>query len=92
MPSRVEILDALTASISNAKDLVGNIDETRSMAAWTARTGAEVVMSVPRIGLLRAIMLNHWYHPRGQLTVYLRELNVPLPSVDGPTADETPFG
>ena len=36
-------------------------------------------------------MLNHWYHHRGQLLVYLRLLDVPVPSVYGPTADENPF-
>ena len=47
---------------------------------------------IPRIALLRSIMLNHWYHHRGQLTVYLRELDVPIPSIYGPSADENPFG
>ena len=41
--------------------------------------------------LLRSIMLNHWYHHRGQLTVYVRELGVPIPSIYGPSADENPF-
>ena len=43
------------------------------------------------IGLLRALMLNHWYHHRGQLSVYLRLLDVPVPSIYGPSADENPF-
>ena len=46
---------------------------------------------MPRVAVVRAIMLNHWYHHRGQLLVYLRLHNVPLPSVYGPTADENPF-
>ena len=37
-------------------------------------------------------MLNHWYHHRGQLTVYLRLLGIPVPVIYGPTADESPFG
>jgi uncharacterized damage-inducible protein DinB len=41
--------------------------------------------------VLRAILLNHWYHHRGQLSVYLRLLDVPLPSIYGPSADENPF-
>jgi uncharacterized damage-inducible protein DinB len=43
------------------------------------------------VAVIRTIMLNHWYHHRGQLLVYLRMHNVPLPSVYGPTADENPF-
>ena len=46
---------------------------------------------MPRVALLRSLMLNHSYHHRGQLTVYLRELNVPVPSIYGPSADENPF-
>ena len=46
---------------------------------------------MPRVAFVRAIMLNHWYHHRGQLLVYLRLLNLPVPSVYGPTADENPF-
>src|SRR4029453_14528426 len=48
-------------------------------------------MALPRMALLRSVMLNHWYHHRGQLTMYLRELNVPIPSIYGPSADEKPF-
>jgi uncharacterized damage-inducible protein DinB len=48
-------------------------------------------MAMPRIAFVRAIMLNHWYHHRGQLLVYLRLLNQSVPSVYGPTADENPF-
>jgi uncharacterized damage-inducible protein DinB len=43
------------------------------------------------VAFVRAVMLNHWYHHRGQLTVYLRLLDVPVPSVYGPSADENPF-
>ena len=48
-------------------------------------------MTVPRIGVFRAILLNHLYHHRGQLSVYLRLLDVPVPSIYGPSADENPF-
>ena len=43
------------------------------------------------ISFLRSIMLNHWYHHPGQLLVYLRLLDVPVPSVYGPSTDENPF-
>ena len=48
-------------------------------------------MAMSRVTLLRSVMLNHWYHHRGQLTVYLRELGVPVPSIYGPSGDENPF-
>jgi len=50
--------------------------------------GGSERLAMPRVAFVRAIMLNHWYHHRGQLQVYLRLLDVPVPSVYGPTADE----
>jgi hypothetical protein len=61
------------------------------MKMWTLKVGNEVAFSIPRIALARTLMLNHWYHHRGQLTVYLRMLDVPLPVIYGATADENPF-
>jgi uncharacterized damage-inducible protein DinB len=49
------------------------------------------VLAMPKIALVRAIVLNHTYHHRGQLSVYLRMLDVPVPSIYGPSADEKPF-
>ena len=54
------------------------------------RDGREI-FTVPRIAALRSVMLNHWYHHRGQLSMYLRQLDVPVPSIYGPSADENPF-
>jgi uncharacterized damage-inducible protein DinB len=61
------------------------------MAIWRMQHNGKDVMAMPRIAFVRAIMLNHWYHHRGQLLVYLRLLNQSVPSVYGPTADENPF-
>jgi uncharacterized damage-inducible protein DinB len=57
----------------------------------SAGQDGRVVMETTRIALTRAILLNHWYHHRGQLAVYLRLLDVPVPSIYGPSADENPF-
>ena len=58
-------------------------------------TGAALSVCFGRMDLafavLRTTMLNHWYHHRGQLSAYLRLLDVPVPVVYGPTADENPF-
>src|SRR6188508_1859256 len=62
-----------------------------SVAKARRHLGGREVMAMPRVAFARAIMLNHWYHHRGQLLVYLRLLDVPVPSVYGPTADENPF-
>ncbi len=90
--SRAEILDAFTQSVATAKDLLTKIDDARAMATWTLTRNGKVLMAVPRLAMIRAILLNHSYHHRGQLTVYLRLLNIPVPSIYGPSADENPFG
>ena len=63
-----------------------------SYAQWRLTRGDTLLMAVPRVVAWRSMMLNHWYHHRGQLTVYLRLLGVPLPAIYGPSADENPFG
>ena len=53
--------------------------------------GGREVMALPVGAVLRTIMLNHWYHHRGQLSVYFRQVEAPVPSIYGPSADENPF-
>ena len=89
--SRKEILDTFTQSTANAKQLLAKLDDARLMAPWTATRNGKVILTLPRIGFIRAIMMNHIYHHRGQLSVYLRLLDVPVPSIYGPSADENPF-
>ncbi len=90
--SRKEILDAFSASLESAKTTLGKMDDAKFMGMWTLKKDGKVLMSVPRAGFIRSILLNHIYHHRGQLSVYLRLLDVPVPSIYGPSADENPFG
>ena len=57
-------------------------------AVWSLSRDGHVLMSMPKIAALKSFVINHSIHHRGQLTVYLRLQNVPLPPVYGPTADE----
>jgi uncharacterized damage-inducible protein DinB len=86
-----ELLPALDGSIGKAKKLLGGLDDAAMTSTWRLMNGDHELMAVPRAAMLRTIMLNHWYHHRGQLSVYLRELDVPVPSIYGPSADENPF-
>ena len=86
-----EILSALDASLTRAKEVLNGIDDATALSEWTLTREGKTLMTAPRIGVIRALMLNHWYHHRGQLSVYLRELDVPVPSIYGPSADENPF-
>ena len=58
------------------------------LTPWTFKRGEHVVFTMPRIAAIRSFVMNHLIHHRGQLSVYLRLKNVPLPSIYGPTADE----
>ena len=86
-----ELVPALKAGIAQARETLGGLDDAAMMATWRLKVGDREIMAMPRAAVARMIMPNHWYHHRGQLLVYLRMHDVPLPSVYGPTADENPF-
>jgi uncharacterized damage-inducible protein DinB len=86
-----EVLVALDASVQSAKEYLDGVSEASLAGMWKANVHGREIMAMPRVAMLRALMLNHWYHHRGQLSVYLRLLEVPVPSIYGPSADENPF-
>jgi uncharacterized damage-inducible protein DinB len=90
--SRDEILAAFDDSISRAKASLSGSSDQDMQAVWSFQPGGQTKLAAPRAGIVRSLMFNHWYHHRGQLTVYLRQLGIPVPSVYGPSADENPFG
>ncbi len=85
-----ELLPALEASVEHARQLLGGFDDAAMMATWRLMLNGQEGLAMPRLAFIRAIMLNHWYQHRGQLMVYLRLLDVPVPAVYGPSADENP--
>ena len=87
-----ELLPTLDQSVEAARTFLSELDDEQASAPWRMTNGDREVATMPRLGLVRSLMLNHWYHHRGQLAVYLRLLDVPVPSCYGPTADESPFG
>lgn len=89
--SRAEILSALDDSVAVANAKLSAWGDEDLLAEWRLTVGGDTVLARPRMAVVRAIMLNHWYHHRGQLLVYLRLLEVPVPAVYGPSADEDPF-
>ena len=89
--SSSELVPALHDSIVRARRALGSFDDVAMNTTWRMMHQGKELMSMPRVALVRAVMLNHWYHHRGQLLVYLRLLDLPVPSVYGPTADENPF-
>jgi uncharacterized damage-inducible protein DinB len=89
--SSEEILSTLDASVQAAQEYLCGCSESAALGNWRLTLEGREVMALPRATMLRSIMLNHWYHHRGQLSVYLRLLDVPVPVIYGPSADENPF-
>jgi uncharacterized damage-inducible protein DinB len=82
------ILATFDRNIARAHEVLGGLSDERLLAPWKYRYGGRVVFELPRLVVVRTAALNHLIHHRGQLSVYLRLLNVPVPSIYGPSADE----
>jgi uncharacterized damage-inducible protein DinB len=88
--SREEILKTFEESVATVRSLLPEYNDAKMQEIWRLFQGEQEVMAMPRAQFLRDIMLNHWYQHRGQFSVYLRMLNVPVPASWGPSADEPP--
>jgi uncharacterized damage-inducible protein DinB len=91
--STEEIIAAHDKSIAAVKEILSSLSDEDVKKDWqaTMKGSATPMMTMPRVALLRGLAMNHTYHHRGQLSVYLRLLDVPVPSIYGPSADENPF-
>jgi uncharacterized damage-inducible protein DinB len=85
--SRAEILTSFDETAKRTRAWLDKTDP-ELMAPWTLKRGGHEMFTMPRISAFRSFILYHSVHHRGQLTVYLRLNNVPLPAIYGPTADE----
>ena len=88
--SRAQIMEVFAESLRKAKEIV-NATDAQAMAEFTITKNGRTITAMPRIAFWRSILLNHNYHHRGQLSTYLRQLDVSLPSIYGPSADTNPF-
>jgi uncharacterized damage-inducible protein DinB len=84
-----EILGQFTASLGEAREKLSRLTDDELGKKVHFHRGKITMARLPKIAFLRTVMLNHWYHHRGQLSVYLRLLDIPVPSIYGPTADES---
>ncbi len=83
-----EMVEAFDKNVADARAVLSGQPDPVLFEEWTFRMPEKVIFALPRLAVLRSMVLSHLVHHRGQLSVYLRLLNVPLPSVYGPTADE----
>jgi uncharacterized damage-inducible protein DinB len=86
--SSEELLERFDTNTRQAIESLKSQSDEDLMKSWRFVAGSEVKMEMPRISVMRAMILNHTYHHRGQLSVYLRLNDVSIPSIYGPSADE----
>jgi len=92
IPQTVDaIVAAFDHGLAKAKSDLANLSDDDLHSTWSMLAGGKPVFTMPKIAVVRTIILNHVYHHRGQLSTYLRMLDVALPSIYGPTADERGF-
>jgi uncharacterized damage-inducible protein DinB len=89
--SKEEILAAYEQSVLDAEKCLTTMTDERATGPWKLMFHEKEMFTKPRVTIVRSIMLNHWYHHRGQLSVYLRLLDVAVPVIYGRSADENPF-
>lgn len=85
-----EILRAHDAGVAAARQELAQHNDAAMNQVWHLQVDGRDLLAMPRGKFLRDIMLNHWYQHRGQFSIYLRMLNIPVPSTWGPSADEAP--
>ena len=86
--NRAELLAEFDANVAAMREQLAGADDRTLAESWAMRRGERVLMTQPRAAVMRTMGINHIVHHRGQLSVYLRLLDVPLPPMYGPTADE----
>jgi uncharacterized damage-inducible protein DinB len=89
--TRAETLQFFDDAQKAARAALASASDAELLQPWSFKKDGQVLFSQPKIGIIRGMVINHMIHHRGQLSVYLRENNVPLPSMYGPSADEPAF-
>jgi uncharacterized damage-inducible protein DinB len=85
---QADLLPTFAKASQEARAALGTVTDEQLQQMWTLKRNGNVIFAMPRYDVLRAMCFNHIIHHRGQLTMYLRQLNVPVPGLYGPSADE----
>lgn len=89
--SRGDVLAAFDRNAAATRAALAGRSDAELMAPWSLKNGGHTMFTMPKAAVWRSFVMNHLIHHRGQLSVYLRLNEVPLPSIYGPSADESPF-
>ena len=86
-----EALEIFDKNVAAARAVIGGASDEQLLKPWSLLSGGKTLFTLPRIAAVRNFVMNHSIHHRAQLGVYLRLNDVPVPSIYGPSADESPF-
>lgn len=87
--NRAEMLEEFDGHVADARKVLEATTAEDMMVNWTLKTGDQVHFTLPRAAIFRSFVMSHMIHHRAQLGVYLRLLDIPVPGMYGPSADET---
>ena len=88
MGSHAELMALFEKNVAAGRAAIAGTSDATFMQPWSLKTGETVHLTMPKIAVLRSFVLSHLIHHRAQLGVYLRMLDVPVPALYGPSADE----
>lgn len=91
LPSKAEVMATFDRNVAATRAALAGRSDADFTAIWTLKRDGHTLFSMPKSVVWRSFVLNHLVHHRGQLSVYLRLLDVPVPSIYGPSADESSF-
>ena len=91
LTSQEALLAAFDANVAKARGAIAGASDAEFFKPWSLMTNGNTLVTMPKIAVLRTFVMNHLIHHRAQLGVYLRLNDIPVPSIYGPSADESPF-
>jgi uncharacterized damage-inducible protein DinB len=83
-----DFVDTYKTNLASVREYLSSLDDATLQETFTMTRGEQTILQLPKIGVVRMILMNHTYHHRGQMVVYLRLLDIPVPAVYGTSADE----
>ena len=90
--STAELLATFDKNVAACREAISESSDENFMRSWSLTMGGQTLMTMPKVAVIRTFVLNHLIHHRGQLSVYLRLNDIPVPSIYGPSADEGQLG
>lgn len=87
--TREELLAIFDKNVAESRATIAATSDDAFMQPWSLLHGGKTIFTMPRVAVIRNMMLNHLIHHRAQLTVYFRLNDIPVPAIYGPSADES---